>query len=315
MNHTTSNNNNNNHHNNIASNAAALAMSIGIGNALDWKNAAVTSSMMMFLLVGFVWSAMIRSKNHNGNTTATATATDLSPNKRNNNSTSSESNSNNNEDGVGSKDMFLNGVSFHLPEWLLQDNFKLWNEFKSQCYKTDEERMALAIEVSRLNVIHQTGGPFGCVIFRKTQIKEFGGRGGDAAGYKYELVSVGMNRVVPLNNSTLHGEMVAIQLAQQMVKRFTLNKTSSSDDSYELYTSCEPCCMCLGASLWSGVSRVVCAATKADASAIGFDEGPVFEESYEHLKKAGIDVRRRLLREEAAAVLQMYSQQGLIYNR
>ena len=52
-----------------------------------------------------------------------------------------------------------------------------------------------------------------------------------------------------------------------------------------------------------------------DASEIGFDEGPVYEESYKHLNTAGIDVKRGVLRKKAAEVLQLYSQQGLIYNR
>lgn len=72
--------------------------------------------------------------------------------------------------------------------------------------------------------------------------------------------------------------------------------------------------MCLGATLWSGVTRLVCGATKADASTIGFDEGPVFEESYKHLEEAGIEVKRKVLRQEAAAVLENYGKIGVIYN-
>ena len=84
-----------------------------------------------------------------------------------------------------------------------------------------------------------------------------------------KLVSIGCNRVVPENNSLLHGETVAIQVAQSKLQCFSLREKGN----FELFTSCEPCCMCLGATLWSGVSRIVCAATKADASKIGFDEG------------------------------------------
>jgi len=72
--------------------------------------------------------------------------------------------------------------------------------------------------------------------------------------------------------------------------------------------------MCLGATLWSGVSRIVCAATKADAESIGFNEGPVFEASYQHLKDAGIEVTKSVLQKEAAKVLQEYGSKGLIYN-
>jgi tRNA(Arg) A34 adenosine deaminase TadA len=72
--------------------------------------------------------------------------------------------------------------------------------------------------------------------------------------------------------------------------------------------------MCLGATLWSGVSRIVCAATKADAEAIGFKEGPVFEASYDHLREAGIEVKKEVLQKEAALVLKEYGENGLIYN-
>jgi len=159
--------------------------------------------------------------------------------------------------------------------------------------------MQLAIDLSRENVQQNTGGPFGCAIYKKC------GTTGT-----YTLVSVGVNRVVNLNNSTLHGETVAIQLAQKAIGCFTMGNAH-----YELYTSCEPCAMCLGATLWSGVSRLVCGAAKGDASAIGFDEGPVFEASYDHLKSSGIVVKREVLRDEAAQVLREYGEIGVIYNR
>ena len=70
---------------------------------------------------------------------------------------------------------------------------------------------------------------------------------------------------------TVHGEMVAIQFAQQKLKTFAL-KDKTGAKEYCLFTSCEPCAMCLGGTFWSGVSKMVCAATKADAESIGFDE-------------------------------------------
>jgi tRNA(Arg) A34 adenosine deaminase TadA len=68
--------------------------------------------------------------------------------------------------------------------------------------------------------------------------------------------------------------------------------------------------MCLGAALWSGVRRVVCGATKEDAEAIGFDEGPVSEDSWAHLERRGVEIVRGVLREEAAAVLRRYQELG-----
>lgn len=103
--------------------------------------------------------------------------------------------------------------------------------------------MALAVELSKRNVTKNTGGPFGSAIFDGEN----------------RLVGVGVNRVVPLQNSALHGEMVAIMMAQRNLKTFTLPRTC------QLFTSCDPCAMCLGATLWSGVGRLVCAASKDDA--------------------------------------------------
>ena len=67
-------------------------------------------------------------------------------------------------------------------------------------------------------------------------------------------------------------------MAQQRVASFTLSAPGLP--AHELHTSCEPCAMCLGATLWSGVKRVVYAAGRADASRLDFEEGPVFPESY-----------------------------------
>ena len=73
--------------------------------------------------------------------------------------------------------------------------------------------------------------------------------------------------------------------------------------------------MCLGGTLWSGVSRLVTGATKDDAQSIGFDEGPVNDESYVYLENAGITVTRNVMRDEAADVLRRYGRGGVIYNR
>jgi tRNA(Arg) A34 adenosine deaminase TadA len=165
-------------------------------------------------------------------------------------------------------------------------------------YRTDEERMRLAIAVSSENVEHDTGGPFGAAIFESES-----GR----------LVAVGMNSVVRLNNCTLHGEMVAFMMAQARVGSFTLNAPQLP--AHELVTSCEPCAMCLGATLWSGVRRLVYGAGREDAARLRFDEGPVFPESYRYLEERGIAIVRNVLRDEAVAVLDRYrAKSGTIYN-
>lgn len=165
-------------------------------------------------------------------------------------------------------------------------------------YSTDEEKMHVAISVARQNVLASTGGPFGAAVFESET-----GR----------LVSVGMNSVVRLNNSTLHAEMLAFMTAQARLASYTL--AGADMPAHELFSSCEPCAMCLGATLWSGVKRLACGATREDVESLKFDEGPVFPASYLYLEERGIRVVRQVLREEAREVLDLYREMsGPIYN-
>jgi tRNA(Arg) A34 adenosine deaminase TadA len=158
--------------------------------------------------------------------------------------------------------------------------------------------MRLAIRLARENVERETGGPFGAIIVQRDS-----GR----------VVGVGMNRVVRLHNSTLHGEIVAFMMAQQRLASYTLNAPGMPP--HELVTSCEPCAMCLGAALWSGIRRIVSGASREDASRLNFEEGPVFPQSYAYLEERGIEITRNVLRAEARAVLEQYrSRGGPIYN-
>ena len=183
-------------------------------------------------------------------------------------------------------------IRVEYPEWV--DSVVDW----TRRYESDDDRMRVAIDVSRSNVDRRTGGPFGAAIFEQESGK---------------LVSVGMNSVVRYNNCTLHGEMVAFMMAQHRVGSFTLHAPSLP--VHELFTSCEPCAMCLGATLWSGVRRVVYGAGREDASRLSFEEGPVFPESYRYLEDRGITIVRNVLREEAKAVLELYrAKSGKIYN-
>lgn len=183
-------------------------------------------------------------------------------------------------------------VHLEYPDWV--DGVVDWE----RQYASDSDKMRLAIAVSRENVVRGTGGPFGAAIFERES-----GR----------VVAIGMNSVVRLNNCTLHGEMVAFMMAQRRVGSFTLRAPNLA--THELFTSCEPCAMCLGATLWSGVRRVVCAAAREDASRLEFEEGPVFPESYRYLEDRGIVIERNVLRDEARAVLDLYrTTSGTIYN-
>ena len=188
--------------------------------------------------------------------------------------------------------MHLPEIRVSNPDWL--PPFVDWE----RRYATDEERMRLVVALARENVLRDTGGPFAAGVFES------------ASG---RLVAAGVNSVVRLGNSTLHGEMVAFMMAQARVGAYSLGIEGLP--RHELVTSCEPCAMCLGATLWSGVRRLVCGATREDAGRLAFDEGPVFAESYEYLERRGIEIIRGVCRGEALAVLELYrSRGGRIYN-
>jgi tRNA(Arg) A34 adenosine deaminase TadA len=184
-------------------------------------------------------------------------------------------------------------VTLELPRWveeLLPD--------PERTYPTEEDRMRLVVELSRLNVERGTGGPFGAAIFERET-----GR----------LLAPGMNLVVPSNCSVAHAEMVAIMIAQQVVGDFDLG--SEGKPAYELYASTEPCAMCFGATPWSGVRGLLCGARDEDARAVGFDEGAKLPDWITALEERGISVKRDVLREDAARVLRDYANiGGELYN-
>lgn len=183
-------------------------------------------------------------------------------------------------------------LRIRLPAWV-EDEID-----PSAIHETDESRMALAIALAHANVVHETGGPFGAAIFEAET-----GR----------LVSVGVNMVVPSDNAMLHAEVVAFMIAQAGVGSFSLG--AEGLPAHELFTSCEPCAMCLGATHWSGVRRVVWSATRDDAAELFFDEGPVFSASYEYLHERGIVFEGGLMRSEGRAVLELYRERGgAVYN-
>ena len=114
--------------------------------------------------------------------------------------------------------------------------------------------MAFVVDLARRNVEHGTGGPFAAGVFER-----------DTGG----LIAIGVNMVEPSQTAVAHAEMVAITLAGRAVGSFDLSVRGAT----ELVASTEPCAMCLGAVPWSGVRRLVCGATDADAREVGFDEG------------------------------------------
>lgn len=178
-------------------------------------------------------------------------------------------------------------IRFSYPDWVTR--FVNWDT----PYADIDDRMKLVIGLARENVIRNTGGPFGAAVFDLSSGK---------------VVAVGVNLAVREHNYAFHAEMVALMMACRRLASHTLGAPGMP--VHELTTSCEPCAMCLGAVLWSGVGRLVCGAAREDASRLGFDEGPVFPESYRYLAARGIEIERGKMRGEAAAVLDLYRERG-----
>ncbi|MEO7071984.1 MAG: nucleoside deaminase [Rhodanobacter sp.] len=163
-------------------------------------------------------------------------------------------------------------------------------------YTTDEERVALAIGLSRRNVEEASGGPFGAAVFNL---------------HSGRLVAAAVNRVVPQACSVAHAEMLAIMIAQQRLGRFRLN---TDGGRYALATSAQPCCQCYGAIVWAGIDELLIGARSADVEELTeFDEGPLPENWAGELTARGIAVRGDILREEARQILQRYGASGPAY--
>ncbi len=120
--------------------------------------------------------------------------------------------------------------------------------------KTKEEYMQMAIELAQENVRLGKGGPFGAVIVRNNKV-----------------IAFGANSVTRLNDPTAHAEVTAIRNACTKLNTFQL-------DDCEIYSSCEPCPMCLGAIYWARPKALYFAADKHDAANAGFDDSFIYEE-------------------------------------
>jgi tRNA(Arg) A34 adenosine deaminase TadA len=168
-------------------------------------------------------------------------------------------------------------IRIELPAWI--------EEVRSRDgrYESDDAKIAFVIELARRNVLERTGGPFGAAVFPV---------GGDRPA------GLGVNIVEALHNSMLHAETVAFMDAEAALGNHDLT-------GHELFASGEPCAMCLGATHWSGVKRLVFAAAREDAQAVGYDEGPVFPQSYEYLEARGLRVVRGIRRAESIDVLRL----------
>jgi guanine deaminase len=120
--------------------------------------------------------------------------------------------------------------------------------------KAEEEFMEEAIRLAAENNKSGNGGPFGAVIVKDGKI-----------------IARGRNEVTTSNDPTAHAEVVAIREACNALGSFQL-------DGCEIYSSCEPCPMCLGAIYWARPAKIYFAATRADAAAAGFDDSLIYHE-------------------------------------
>jgi tRNA(Arg) A34 adenosine deaminase TadA len=136
--------------------------------------------------------------------------------------------------------------------------------------------MARAIQLSIEGVQSGRGGPFGAVIVRAD-----------------EIVAEGSNQVTSTNDPTAHAEVVAIRRACEKLGAFELKDC-------EIYTSCEPCPMCLGAIYWARLARIYFASTAADAAKAGFDDSFIYGELKRTFAERKIPTIQ-LMREEALA--------------
>jgi len=127
--------------------------------------------------------------------------------------------------------------------------------------------MRRAIELSALSG-RTDEGPFGAVVVKDGRI-----------------VGEGVNRVVPTGDPTAHAEVVAIRAACKALNTHVLEGAT-------IYTSCEPCPMCLGAAWWARVREIVYANTREDAAAIGFDDDAIYREVSAPLEKRTLPIRR-----------------------
>ncbi len=146
-----------------------------------------------------------------------------------------------------------------------------------------ERAIALAVE----NVRSGRGGPFAAVIVREGKI-----------------IGEGTNSVTTTNDPTAHGEINAIRDACRALNTFSLK-------GCVIYTSCEPCPMCLAAIHWAKIDRVVYGATIDDAARAGFCELHVDAQALAQMGRSPLKVESGLLRAECAALFQQWREAGL----
>ena len=143
-----------------------------------------------------------------------------------------------------------------------------------------EKFMKRAIELS-IESVSNGGGPFGCVIVKDNNI-----------------VAEGSNKVTLSKDPTAHGEIVAIREACKKLNNFSLK-------GYDLYSTCEPCPMCLSAIYWSRIDKIYYANTRKDAQKIDFDDSLIYSELQKNIDKRKIPMIQ-IMRNEALKAFELW---------
>ena len=145
---------------------------------------------------------------------------------------------------------------------------------------SSDKFMMKAIDLS-INSVNNNGGPFGCVIVKNDKI-----------------IAEGSNKVTLTNDPTAHGEIVAIRDACKKLNNFTLNGS-------ELYSSCEPCPMCLSAIYWARITKIYFANTREDAQKIDFDDSLIYSEFNKNIGERKIPMIQ-MMRNEALKAFELW---------
>jgi len=143
------------------------------------------------------------------------------------------------------------------------------------------EFMNRAIELSIESVNKKGGGPFGSVIVKDNKI-----------------IAEGSNKVTSTNDPTAHGEIVAIREACKKINNFSLK-------GCELYSTCEPCPMCLSAIYWARIDKIYYANTRKDAQKIDFDDSLIYSEFQKNIDKRKIPMIQ-MMRNEALKAFELW---------
>ena len=148
--------------------------------------------------------------------------------------------------------------------------------------KRQKAFMKEAVLLSQKGLQNDEGGPFGCVIVKDN-----------------EIIGRGNNKVTSSSDPTAHAEIIAIREACKKLGTFQLNDC-------EIYTSCEPCPMCLGAIYWARIKTIYFANSREDAAAVGFDDSMIYDEINADLRNRKIPMIN-IADEEAKKVFEIWS--------